>query len=107
MADLLHNDVTIPLNIIRLHRYRNAMSNNFKHLSALQKSAFILDRILAGKTIEQIVALCDGDKALVRGCIEFMRQIRWLRESDNEVIGSDVTDEGKAAIAKHLNTEEI
>lgn len=79
--------------------------SNFKHLSALQKSAYILDRILAGKTIEQIVALCDGDESLVRGCIEFMKQIKWLKESDNEAIGSDVTDAGKAAITKHLNTD--
>ncbi len=77
---------------------------NFKRLSALEKSVYILERILEGKTIEQIVALCDGDKALVRGCIEFTKQIKWLKESDDEATESDVTDAGKAAIARHLNT---
>ena len=67
----------------------------------MQQTAYILERILEGKTNDQIIALCDNDERLVYACTEFLKQLKWLKKSNTEAITSDITTEGMAGIEKY------
>ena len=75
----------------------------FSDKSALRQTAFVLARILEGKTNAEIVELCDSDERLVYACTEFLKQMKWLKASSIEAISSDVTQAGKDGIKKYDN----
>ena len=73
----------------------------FAHLSAMKQTGYVLELILAGKTNDQIIALCGNDERLVYACTEFLKELKWLKESKTEAKSSDVTASGLEGIDKH------
>ena len=73
----------------------------FSDKSALRQTVFVLARILEGKTNTEIVDLCENDERLVYACTAFLKEMKWLKQSNLEAISSDVTTAGKAGIEKY------
>jgi hypothetical protein len=75
----------------------------FSDKSALKQTVFVLERNLAGKSNAEIVALFENDERLVYACTAFLKELKWLKQSNAEAVSSDVTNSGKASIEKYDN----
>lgn len=49
-------------------------------MSGLRQAIFILQCIDGGKTQNELIKMCDGDKQLVTLWIEFMTELKWLEK---------------------------
>jgi hypothetical protein len=76
--------------------------NGFVNLSAMQQTTYVLARILEGTSKADIVTLCNDHERLVSACIDFLKQLKWLKESNEDPVSSDVTPEGIGGITRYL-----
>ena len=74
------------------------LRNSYKTISETETLAYILRFVSEGKDEDQIVKIFNGDKQLVKTCIETLREIHFVATNFfNEMV---ITPDGKTYLEK-------